>query len=78
MDRGNVVGLAEMVAFRRRSMAPNSNEIHARFEITLESIELDVTGWLRETILPRIGRFARKFTTHRLTNGNDGTAAAIR
>lgn len=59
-------------------MRPNSNEIHAVFEITLESVELDVTGWLKETVLPRIGSFVRKFTTHSAENGNNGTAAAIR
>ena len=59
-------------------MTPNSNEIHARFEIALESVELDVTGWLKETIMPRIGKFVRNITTHRADNGNKGIAVAIR
>lgn len=78
MDRRNVVGLLAMIPFRRRFMTPNSNEIHARFEITLESVELDVAGWLKETILPWISGFVRKFTAYSAENGNNGTSAAIR
>jgi len=59
-------------------MRPNSNEIHAVFEITLESVELDVTGRLKERVLPRISRLVRKFTTHSAVNGNNGNAVAIR
>jgi len=77
MDRKNGFGFADILAFGRQPMTPNSNEIHARFLITLEPVESDFAGWLRETIFGLIGDFAWKISKQGVEDEDNGTTPAM-